>query len=292
MNRPLANLTLATLAFAAPALAMTPGIDTSEHCYVTPAGHTVSSWAGVLTYKIQGDCYGYNIVAVGTWASKTGIVTESIPVHDANGNASTFQDTATCPQNPFLLGKQGAGCAPGTKSYPLLPPAVAATIAPPILAGAIPGNVRSVLAGLTLAAVKAENQAPTFLDPQEGATIAGNVRIILQPGDGSPTQRVALEWQKRVDGERGSSWVKADMIPSANVGETTFPAAWFEAGVSGWRVRARAQQAPDANWSDWRTFSRATSASAAVAAAARGIVPPLAPTSAPPKQTPVSPKKP
>ena len=113
-----------------------------------------------------------------------------------------------------------------------------------ILSGAAAGQVPPASK-----AGAAESPAPKIVKPAPGTMVSGDVTLKIEPGPGSGTKNFALDWQAKTAG----AWTPRDVLDSAGLGEQKIPAVMLKSAGE-WRVRARAIEAENANWSDWREF--------------------------------------
>jgi hypothetical protein len=95
----------------------------------------------------------------------------------------------------------------------------------------------------------AENRAPKILKPAPGVRVSGDVMLNIEPAPGTPTKNFALDWQAKKAGE----WTARDVLDAAGLGDVKVPARAFK-GAGEWRVRARAIEAENGAWSEWREF--------------------------------------
>jgi len=258
-----------------------PDIPNIVECMAGPGDVDVTVFGDVFTYQIKGTCK-WNVLraqvkgawvpagaydAVATWRSSDGAFHEKIHgpqsigqnVFEPQHGPWEMELQGTCRLDPFMTGADGASCSGhvisssnaifvfSDKNFPVSPRVV-------------PASLRGALTGKAIAAMAAQDQAPTILVPEEGKTYDGSntashpdpVLIMrIERGKDSPTQFFLLEWEAK----KGGTWTKMDPgAPEGAVGGVALHLDKFT-GASEWRVKARAQQSANAKFSDWRTFS-------------------------------------
>ena len=256
-----------------------PDIPNIVECMAGPGDVDVTVFGDVFTYQIKGTCK-WNVLraqvkgawvpagaydAVATWRSSDGAFHEKIHgpqsigqnVFEPQHGPWEMELQGTCRLDPFMTGADGASCSGhvisssnaifvfSDKNFPVSPRVV-------------PASLRGALTGKAIAAMAAQDQAPTILKPEEGKTYSGaQVPISIDAGKGSPTKTFNMEWQIRLE----SGWTPEPVKPL--MGNTEFVATsalgglvdWTSVKPMDWRMRARASQSSKAAWSDWRTFS-------------------------------------
>ena len=95
--------------------------------------------------------------------------------------------------------------------------------------------------------------APKIVKPAPGAMVTDALRLKIEPAPGTATKNFALDWQAKAAG----AWVSRDVVDSVALGDQKIPVAQFKAAGE-WRVRARALEAENGVWSEWRMFRTPT----------------------------------
>jgi hypothetical protein len=230
-------------------------------CTLGDAGIKVTSFADILGYQLAGSCVvsfpGTKRPPVtsayeggGSWNSATGQVNEWIKGKDPKGQPWEIQDGGTCTLDPWMTGKAAAGCsATQGSATPNAPANFVKKLGYPVSPDLLDASARGILTGRTLAAIKAEHQAPVIVKPAEGSHPAFPLTLGISAGAGSPTKTFALEWEANVNG----AWTKKNVLDQAGSAASIAPDKF--GGLGAWRVRARAHQTTKAAWSAWRAFT-------------------------------------
>lgn len=233
-------------------------------CTLDASGVTVTSFADILGYQLKGTCaisfpgtthkpMTSPFEGGGSWNAVSGQVNEFVRGKDAKGQTWEIQSGGNCKLDPWMTGRAAAGCS-GTQgnATPNAPANFVKKMGYPVSPDVLDGTARAILTGKTLAAIKAEHQAPEIVKPAEGSHPTFPLTLAISAGPGSPTKTFALEWEANVNG----AWTKKSVTDQ--VGFTTSISSDKFGNLGSWRVRARAHQATSASWSPWRSFTLPT----------------------------------
>ncbi len=222
----------------------------------------VTSFADIIGYQFWGSCTasfpGTNIPPTGaasyegggSWNSTNGMVNEYFSGKDTQGQGWEIHAGGTCKEDPWMAGPVAASCSGKISlATPNAPATLLGSMKVPISAGLLNAQARSWLTAKTLAAIQLEHEPPSITEPNPGEIIKFPSNLVIVPYIGSGAKTYALEWQAIVN----NIWAPEKVFDEA--GQTT-PLSADKFGASQtWRVRARAHQSTNANWSQWVQFS-------------------------------------